>query len=61
MLKNKDIRKIITNIDGAQDPETVLRTSMKEPIFSEFADQCLSIVEPKDENGGWCEYCATCN
>ncbi|XP_031552890.1 zinc finger HIT domain-containing protein 3-like isoform X2 [Actinia tenebrosa] len=52
MLKNKDIRKMITNIDGAQDPEMVLRTSMKEPIFMEFADQCLSVVESKNENDG---------
>jgi hypothetical protein len=50
MLKNKDLREMITNIDSAQDPDMVLRSSMDEPIFSEFVNECVSIVEPTQEN-----------
>lgn len=49
MLKNKDLRTILSGIDSAEDPPALLRNAMNEPIFTEFMDQCLGIVQPKQD------------
>ena len=49
MLKNKHLREILEGVDKAQDPETMLKNVMDEPIFTEFVDHCLGVVESRKE------------
>lgn len=37
-------------IDSSEDPGKLLVQAMQIPIFTEFVDECLRIVEPQDEN-----------
>lgn len=37
-------------IDSSEDPGKRLGQAMQIPIFTEFVDECLRIVEPQDEN-----------
>lgn len=36
-------------VDSAANTEIHIARAMKEPIFTEFADICLSLVEPGEE------------
>ena len=46
ILKNSHLREILTSIDRSSDPGQALQLAMNEPIFVEFADECLKVVEP---------------
>ena len=48
MLSNKHLKDILKEIDTSKNPEKHLENAMQLPIFTEFVDQCLSIVEPPD-------------
>lgn len=37
-------------IDKAEDAEKIMQEAMQEPIFVEFADACLRIVDPQSDN-----------
>lgn len=50
MLHNKHLREMIREIDSSEDPGKLLGQAMQIPIFTEFADECLRIVEPQDES-----------
>ena len=50
MLHNKHLREMIKEIDSSEDPGKLLTQAMQIPIFAEFVDECLRIVEPQDEN-----------
>lgn len=50
MLHNKYLREMIKEIDSSEDPGKLLTQAMQIPIFTEFVDECLRIVEPQDEN-----------
>ena len=41
---------MIREIDSSEDPGKLLSQAMQIPIFTEFADECLRIVEPHDES-----------
>ena len=41
---------MIKEIDSSEDPGKLLTQAMQIPIFTEFVDECLRIVEPQDEN-----------
>lgn len=41
---------MIREIDSTEDPGKLLGQAMQIPIFTEFADECLRIVEPQDES-----------
>ncbi|KAJ7386950.1 Zinc finger HIT domain-containing protein 3 [Desmophyllum pertusum] len=49
MLHNKHLREMITEVDSSEDPGKLLGQAMQIPIFTEFVDECLRIVEPQDE------------
>ena len=38
---------MIKNIDRSQTPEKCLQEGMQVPIFTEFVDVCLGLVEPE--------------
>ncbi|XP_002157954.2 zinc finger HIT domain-containing protein 3 isoform X1 [Hydra vulgaris] len=48
MLTNKHLKSILMEIDASKTPEKHLENAMQIPIFTEFVDRCLSIVEPPD-------------
>jgi hypothetical protein len=43
MLDNPHLRDLIQHIDQSSNPEKSLRDALDIPIFTEFADACLSI------------------
>ena len=50
MLHNKHLREMMKEIDSSEDPGKLLVQAMQIPIFTEFVDECLRIVQPQDEN-----------
>ncbi|XP_045773329.1 zinc finger HIT domain-containing protein 3 [Maniola jurtina] len=49
-LENPHVREILEILDTAPHPDVLLNEYMQEPIFTEFVDACLSIVQDKSDN-----------
>ncbi|NXB30909.1 ZNHI3 protein, partial [Eulacestoma nigropectus] len=49
LLLNPHLRQLLLTIDQAQDKSSLVRKFMQEPLFVEFADCCLRIVEPPEK------------
>ncbi|XP_060704213.1 zinc finger HIT domain-containing protein 3 isoform X4 [Hemiscyllium ocellatum] len=49
LLCNPHLKQLLLTVDKAEDKESIMKTAMQEPIFVEFADQCLQIVEPPEK------------
>ncbi|NXA80800.1 ZNHI3 protein, partial [Thryothorus ludovicianus] len=49
LLLNPHLRQLLLAMDQAQDKSSLMRKFMQEPLFVEFADCCLSIVEPPEK------------
>lgn len=47
LLYNSHLRNLLTEIDVAPDAWKAMKAAMQEPLFLEFADECLKIVEPQ--------------
>lgn len=47
-LLNPHLRQLITSVDSAENKDKAMKDAMQEPLFTEFADQCLKIIEPKE-------------
>lgn len=45
LLCNPHLRQLLCSIDGAERKEDAMKSAMQEPLFMEFSDQCLKIVE----------------
>lgn len=45
LLRNPHLRKIILDLDSCNQKSDLITRLMKEPIFVEFADECLSVVD----------------
>lgn len=45
MLQNKHLREMMKEIDSSEDPGKILVKAMQIPIFTEFVDECLRIVD----------------
>ncbi|TRY57190.1 hypothetical protein DNTS_003274 [Danionella cerebrum] len=48
LLRNPHLRRLVTSVDSAEDKARAMREAMQEPLFVEFADQCLRIIEPEE-------------
>ncbi|XP_018586872.2 zinc finger HIT domain-containing protein 3 isoform X1 [Scleropages formosus] len=46
LLRNPHLRRLLLTVDRAESKADIMKTAMQEPLFVEFADQCLKIVEP---------------
>ncbi|KAM4843705.1 zinc finger HIT domain-containing protein 3 isoform 2-T2 [Thomomys bottae] len=46
LLMNPHLRQLLVSLDEGDNKAKLMRTYMQEPLFVEFADCCLSIVEP---------------
>ena len=46
MLCNKHLQRLLLEVDKAKDKAGMIEGLMHEPLFVEFADQCLAVVAP---------------
>ncbi|KAM9847122.1 zinc finger HIT domain-containing protein 3 [Aulostomus maculatus] len=51
LLCNPHLRRLLKSIDGADSKEEAMKAAMQEPLFVEFSDQCLKIVENEEKSG----------
>ncbi|XP_068834567.1 zinc finger HIT domain-containing protein 3 isoform X2 [Capricornis sumatraensis] len=51
LLLNPHLRRLMVDLDQADDKAELMRACMREPLFVEFADCCLRIVEPPQREG----------
>ncbi len=49
LLQNKHLRQMLQEIDNDADPGGKLDKAMQIPIFTEFVETCLGVVEPNNE------------
>lgn len=45
VLCNPHLRQLLRTIDGADNKYDAMKSAMQEPLFVEFSDRCLKIVE----------------
>nr|CAX70333.1 Zinc finger HIT domain-containing protein 3 [Schistosoma japonicum] len=46
LLKNPHLRSLLRFLNDTDKPYTALENAMHEPIFVEFSDECLKIIDP---------------
>ena len=51
LLLNPHLRQLMVDLDQADAKAKLMRAWMQEPLFVEFADCCLRIVEPPQREG----------
>lgn len=49
LLCNPHLRQLLQSIDSADSKDDTMKTAMQEPLFVEFSDQCLRIVENEEK------------
>ncbi|NXF95939.1 ZNHI3 protein, partial [Eubucco bourcierii] len=49
LLLNPHLRQLLLTLDQAEDKSSLMKKYMQEPLFVEFADFCLRIVEPPEK------------
>lgn len=50
LLCNPHLRAYIAQLDTTPDAWKAMKIAMLEPLFVEFADECMKIVEPDTDN-----------
>ncbi|KAK9710583.1 HIT zinc finger [Popillia japonica] len=50
ILENPHLRDLLQTIDKAENADVEMQKAMLEPLFVEFADACLNVVEPKSDD-----------
>ncbi|XP_030009912.1 zinc finger HIT domain-containing protein 3 isoform X2 [Sphaeramia orbicularis] len=45
LLRNPHLRQLLRSVDAADSKEDAMKAAMQEPLFVEFSDCCLNIVE----------------
>jgi len=46
LLHNPHLRSLLQQIDVAINAQSAMMAAMQEPLFVEFANACLQVVEP---------------
>lgn len=49
MLKNPHLKNFLQEINSAPNPWNAMKLAMMEPLFIEFADECLRAVEARED------------
>ncbi|XP_049658381.1 zinc finger HIT domain-containing protein 3 isoform X1 [Accipiter gentilis] len=49
LLLNLHLQQLLLTVDQAEDKSSLMKKYMQEPLFVEFADCCLRIVEPPEK------------
>ncbi|XP_038615267.1 zinc finger HIT domain-containing protein 3 [Tachyglossus aculeatus] len=52
LLLNPHLRTLLLTLDQAEEKEVLMKKYMQEPLFVEFADCCLRIVDPPEDEDG---------
>ena len=47
LLENEHLRAFLQQVDASKDPWKAMKIAMLEPLFIEFANECLKVVEPE--------------
>ncbi|XP_040907819.1 zinc finger HIT domain-containing protein 3 [Toxotes jaculatrix] len=50
LLCNPHLRQVLHSIDSEDSKDDAMRAAMQEPLFVEFSDQCLKIVENEEKS-----------
>ncbi|XP_069003030.1 zinc finger HIT domain-containing protein 3 [Embiotoca jacksoni] len=50
LLCNPHLRQLLRSVDGADSKDSAMKAAMQEPLFVEFSDQCLKIVENETDS-----------
>ncbi|VDM30740.1 unnamed protein product [Hydatigera taeniaeformis] len=48
LLSNRHLRDYLVDLDSSRHPAKAVEKAMKEPIFVEFADECLRLINEED-------------
>ncbi|KPI95614.1 Zinc finger HIT domain-containing protein 3 [Papilio xuthus] len=48
-LENPYVREMLELLDKSAYPDDLIKEYMIEPIFTEFADACLKVVQPRND------------
>ena len=48
LLGNPHLRNFLTHVDTTHSPRAFMALAMQEPLFLEFADECLKAVHPEE-------------
>ncbi|XP_052862805.1 zinc finger HIT domain-containing protein 3 [Anopheles cruzii] len=51
LLCNRHLRQLLKEVDSGRNGMNAIRVAMMEPLFVEFADECLRLVEPSSDEG----------
>ncbi|XP_022125379.1 zinc finger HIT domain-containing protein 3 [Pieris rapae] len=46
-LGNPHVREILQELDSSEFPDILMKKYMQEPIFTEFVDACLNVIQEK--------------
>jgi hypothetical protein len=46
ILRNRHLQELLVSVDSSSNPEQAMQLAMQEPLFVEFADECLRVIEP---------------
>lgn len=46
LLYNPHLRKLLSEIDTSYNPGRAIQAAMMEPLFLEFANECLKVIDP---------------
>eukprot|EP00092_Neocalanus_flemingeri_P029206 GFUD01031702.1.p1 GENE.GFUD01031702.1~~GFUD01031702.1.p1 ORF type:complete len:158 (-),score=32.42 GFUD01031702.1:70-543(-) len=47
LLANPHLREFLTKLDSSEEKGRLMRRAMKEPLFIEFVDACLQVIDPE--------------
>ena len=46
ILQNPHLQEVLVSVDNSPNPEYTMQLAMQGPLFVEFADECLRVIEP---------------
>ncbi|KAM7537279.1 hypothetical protein Aperf_G00000060892 [Anoplocephala perfoliata] len=49
LLSNRHLRDYLLDLDSSPRPAVAIEKAMREPLFIEFADECLRLVNPDNQ------------
>jgi len=49
LLRNPHLQNFLKTIDSSDNPPRLMRKAMYEPLFVEFVDECLKVVDPSQQ------------
>jgi zinc finger HIT domain-containing protein 3 len=47
-MSNPNLQTILKHLDSSKNPKAAMEDAMQEPLFVEFANACLKVVDPSE-------------